>query len=641
MRGLISLLCHLVLMIMLLTQATFAQTNTIQKLKGNIATATNVHQKMIGLSAFCEQGYSLHPDTLIFYANHLKLLAKQSGDIGAEARSVLYLSSALTTKGLIDSSYKKAQNAMTMLQKNNINDAVLAGNIYNQMGRCFMRNNRYKDAISMAQQVIVAAEKGGDILLQMKGKTLMGWAYLEMDQGKKALEWHLNALRTATDSSYLKKYGILFANIALNYNGLGQVDSAFYYIERAVRYSREDENLFALSNSLAIQAQLFVLSGQPHKAEAPLQEVVVIRRQIGDPFYIVSDMSQLGLYYARNGQYNKGIEICKEGLAIARAFAIDSKLPFLYSSLGENYKAAGDHKQYAITLEKLLELKDSVYEKNSAQAIAEMQARYELQKKENIIMQHKLTIINRNYLLYSAGAVTLLGILIIIILFKQYKRKQKQRVQKLVGVEKEMASLAIKRAEENERKRIAADLHDNMGAYASAISANVDEMLQLNKPNPELLHNMRTNAGEIMVNLRDTIWVLNRNEITMTGVSDRLKSFIQKIGRSYPTISVEIEERITNDISLSPEKALNMMRILQEAFHNAIRHSQCTHITIEVVSEQRWYIRLVDDGIGVDASAGKGGDGINNMLQRAALYHWRLTVKRMIPEGTMVELSAI
>lgn len=118
-----------------------------------------------------------------------------------------------------------------------------------------------------------------------------------------------------------------------------------------------------MANSLAIQSQLYVRAGQAALAEAPLNEVVSIRKLIGDPFYIVSDMAQLGLYYAHYGNPEKGIAICNEGIVIARKYNIDTKLLFLYSTLSENYKALGNNTKYAEVLEQIIALKDSVYQK--------------------------------------------------------------------------------------------------------------------------------------------------------------------------------------------------------------------------------------------------------------------------------------
>ncbi len=157
------------------------------------------------------------------------------------------------------------------------------------------------------------------------------------------------------------------------YSNLNQYDSAEYYIKKAVTVCRKVKDLESLANALAVQASIFVEIKKVAQAEAPLTEALGIRRQIGDPFYIVSDMMELSNYYAHNKQTEKGIKICLEGIAIARKNNLDSKLLILYWALAENYKVAGLSGKYEETLEKIISVKDSVYTKNSSDALAEIQ----------------------------------------------------------------------------------------------------------------------------------------------------------------------------------------------------------------------------------------------------------------------------
>ncbi len=626
-----------VLIILAISQPAFNQTITIDSLKKEVRNAKSTDKKQLAIFALCNQGYNLNPDTLMHYAQIAKNTAIKLGNLHDKVEAMYYESSALTDKGLIDSSIEIANQCMNILSTK-LNDPVLQANVFNQKGRCYMRKNQYKEAIDMGYHVIEGGEKSGDALLQVKGKTLIGWAYLEMGQSKEALRWHLKALQTTSDTLLLEKYSILFANLAINYNGLGKTDSSIFYINKAIRYSRKYDNLFALSNSLAIQAQIFVRSGQGNLAERPLKEVVEIRKLIGDPFYIVSDMSQLALYYAHYGHPDKGIALCNEGIALAKQYKMDTKLFFLYSTLAENYKALGDTTLYATMLEKIISLKDSVYQSNSAEALAEMQTKYDLQKKENIIIQQKIDIVSKDYLLYGSLILVLFAVIIFSLLFKNYKRKQKMQMHLMLQEEKRMSFINITSAEENERKRIAADLHDNMGAYASAIIANVDEMIQHQQELSDItLQHLKTNAGELMSNLRDTIWALNKEKISLIGISDRFKSYVHKIGRAYPDIKVEIEEKISKDVSFSPVQALNIFRILQEALTNALKHSHCSYIRICIACDETMNISVVDNGSGIDEHNLVKGNGIRNMQARAKESGFTLTVKRVSP-GTEVLL---
>ncbi len=298
----------------------FGQTHQIDRLKKNIASANQKSEKIRLIFSLSELGHSIHPDTITNYANLAKKLAIDLSDKPSEIWAMYYLSVTYTAKGEIDSSLNLANKCLQQIDENKIDEKLLQANLYNQKGRCYMRKNQFKEAIEMGYLTIRMAEACKNELMQIKGKTLIGWAYLEMGQLKDALYWHLKAKNTTKNQQILEKYAVLFANLALNYKALGKPDSGFFYINKAIAYARHDENLLYLTNSLAIQGQLLVRSGQGAKAELPLKEAVEKRKLIGDPFYIVSDMSQLGIYYANSKQPEKGIKICKEGIEIAEKY---------------------------------------------------------------------------------------------------------------------------------------------------------------------------------------------------------------------------------------------------------------------------------------------------------------------------------
>lgn len=630
----------------LLTAASFllpahhaaAQTRLITELKTAVWQARTASGKQTALLNLCAQGYNLHPDTLMSYAMQAEALAQQTGNYRNEIEARFYRSYAFTNKGLIDSSLALAESCETVLREEG-NDPVLLASVLNQKGRCYMRKSRYKEAVQMAYGVIDNAEKGSDVLLQIKGKTLMGWAYLEMGQTAEALAWHLKALRTTSDERILQQYGILFANLSLNYSALKKLDSAFYYSKRAVAYSRKTENLFALSNSLAIQGQLYVNANEPAKAEAALKEVVEIRKLIGDPFYIVSDMAQLSLYYANNDQAEKGIAIARRGLGIVHQFNIKTKLFFLYSALAANYKAANDLPRYADVMETVVNLKDSIYQINSAEALAQIQAKYNLQKKENIIIQQKLDLVRKNYWLY--GALLLLLVLLVgaLLVFRANKRKQQLKLQLMQEGEKRRAEQAVHQAEEAERKRIAADLHDSLGAYAVSIAANIEQLKEgLPAQSKPVLQELRTNAKGIVSQLNDTIWVLKKDALSITAIADRLKTFIQRLQPSYPNVLIDVEEDMETDVELPPSQAFHLFQITKEAVINALKHSRCSQLAINIEVHKGWRLSIVDNGQGFmqKTTVAQGGNGLLNMKQRAKESGYSIQWISNSPRGTRV-----
>ena len=629
----------ILLLLLLYCGRSVAQTTIINNLKSQVSNSTAGAAKLSAIFELCELGYTLHPDTLMNYAEQAELMAVGLNDKAGEIKARYYQCGALTTKGLLDSSLHLADKCLESLSSG-IHDPILQGNIYNQKGRCFVRKNEYNEAIDMGLKTIAAGEKNNDVLLQVKGKTLIGWAYLEMNQLRTALSWHLRALNTTNDTVLLGKYAILFANLATNYNGLGQTDSAFYYIRRGIHYSRRYENLFALSNCLAIQSELYVTSGQAPLSEPILKEVVAIRKLIGDPFYIASDLSQLGFYYAHNGQPLKGIEACNEGIAIAKQYHLDTKLFFLYGSLADNYKALGNTEKYAEVLQDIIVLKDSVYRKNSAEALADIQTKYDIQKKETLIIQQKLDIRERNYLFYGSLIVLVFVSLLGLLFFREYRRRQKVKLLKMQEDEKIRSAIAVTKAEETERKRIAADLHDNLGAYAAAIASNVDHIGMLTG-SAAALQELKINSQSIVSQLNDTIWVLKKDNLSLTAISDRIKVFIQQIRPSYPEINIDVTEHIQTDILLPPARAFHVYQIIKEAVINAVKHSGTEHLRVYFESGEQWKITVSDDGKGISEAEKKisKGNGLMNMQNRSRDAGFIIDWQDNEPRGTNVIIT--
>ena len=638
MKAAISILLLLLFVCMLPVNA---QTKIIDSLKKNILTAKSGDEKIQAIFLLCDERASLNTDTLLAYASTAKEIALQQNNQLNIIKATYYLSAWQLKNSLYDSVILTCNNSILWLKKTTSDKGLLTSFSLLKAG-ALIRSNRFKEALSFMYDMLHDEEKNADTLTQIKIKTSIGWVNMEMDQNAEALSWFYKAMQTSANPEYLKQYGVLFSNIASTYNNLGNFDSAFYYVEKVIASGRHYEQLGTLANALNIRADIYINTKNNAAAEKDLIEALAIRKQIADPFYIVSDLAQLANFYATNNQQQKGIETAMEGLSIAEKYNLTSKLPILYRALAENYKRKADNANYAATLEKIIVLKDSVYQKNSANALAELQTRYELQKKENLIIQQKFDIKQKNYLFYALLLLLLFASLAGWLLFKGYRRKEKLKLTLQQEEEKIQAAISITRAEENERKRIAADLHDNIGAYASAIRADVENFSDnYTGQSLLLLQNLQQHSLEIINSLRDTIWVLNKENITITGISDRIKTYLNKLQPTYSHIQFHIAEDIRNDVRLSSQHALSIFRIVQEAVHNALKHSKASNINIEIQSAENIKLTIIDDGIGIDDRVNNlTGNGLLNMKARAKEAGMQLDILSLNNKGTNLILTS-
>ncbi|HPH37737.1 MAG TPA: histidine kinase, partial [Sediminibacterium sp.] len=181
---------------------------------------------------------------------------------------------------------------------------------------------------------------------------------------------------------------------------------------------------------------------------------------------------------------------------------------------------------------------------------------------------------------------------------------------------KKLQAIQLQEQLEFERQRISRDLHDNMGAYTSALMANVDKLKHI-QGNTKELDKIQDNAEHILNSLRETIWVLNNKEINIANFTDEFKNYCFNVLKHFDAISFEAIETIEENRLLNASDAINLNKILQEAFQNIIKHSKATKVLFTIHGSNKLIITLKDNGIGFNQEKKTNGNGLENMEWRA------------------------
>jgi signal transduction histidine kinase/ligand-binding sensor domain-containing protein len=214
-----------------------------------------------------------------------------------------------------------------------------------------------------------------------------------------------------------------------------------------------------------------------------------------------------------------------------------------------------------------------------------------------------------------------------------YRRKYRQKLNEL----------ATQRKIQQEKVRISRDLHDNLGAQLSHIVRSTEWLKShQDKPNETLLDTVTDTAKEAMSVLRESIWTLNREQITVGDFSDRLKKWTHQIIKSSPNTKLIFKETMGKNTVLNPEQSLQMFRILQEAVNNALKYAQATQLEIHLQSSdnQQFTAQVRDNGIGFNTTEMQGkGNGLENMRHRAGIIKGVLTILSEQGKGTEVTIK--
>ena len=343
-----------------------AQSSTVDSLIAIIRTSKLDEVKLKAIVDL--SGQAINPDTLLPYALKGMEIASKSRNKEWQRKAKFAITGYYVRKNLTDSALMVLEPLLEELKKENDKSPGRLSALFFR-AKILDRSNQYTKSLSQLVEVVELADELNDTLTMIQAMTGIGWVQMEMDQYQEALNWLYKAKSVSKNPLYYNNYGALYSNIASVYNSLHKYDSAKYYIDFAITDARKNNNLVFLATALSMQAKIFTDNNQHQLAEQPLNEVLSIRKQLNDPFYLVFDMSSLASYYARTGQTDKGIMLCLEGIELAKRSGLSSQLLMIYRSLAENYKAAGKNDEYSHTLESIISIKDSFNSLNSSKQI--------------------------------------------------------------------------------------------------------------------------------------------------------------------------------------------------------------------------------------------------------------------------------
>jgi signal transduction histidine kinase/ligand-binding sensor domain-containing protein len=237
-----------------------------------------------------------------------------------------------------------------------------------------------------------------------------------------------------------------------------------------------------------------------------------------------------------------------------------------------------------------------------------------------------ITVVTLVFILLSVGA----GIMI-------QKLRQRKAIQ----------ALELQHKIQLERERISRDLHDNVGTQLSLISKNIEGVIDplQNATDAERIRNLGNisqTSREVIFTLRETIWALNKEKISLEELSDKLKAFTQKLFEFNPASRLVFSEEIKEDVILSPTEAIHLFRICQEAITNSLKYAEASLMHITMRAENgKYHISIVDDGIGFKENTKEKElhYGLQNMQHRAGEIDCSFLIESKPGEGTTVTID--
>jgi signal transduction histidine kinase len=198
-------------------------------------------------------------------------------------------------------------------------------------------------------------------------------------------------------------------------------------------------------------------------------------------------------------------------------------------------------------------------------------------------------------------------------------------------------------AQEQERRRIARELHDDIGQRLALLAIELAQLRQTSS-NPSEFHGqvgkLQMQTSEIATDIQSLSHELHSSKLQYLGLAAALRGFCQEFSEQQ---KVEIDFK-THDLptSLSPDLSLCFFRVLQEALHNAAKHSGARQFEVRLwgtPDEIQLVIR--DSGVGFDINEVKArqGLGLISMQERLKLLKGMLSIESQLQHGTTIRAT--
>ena len=616
-----------------------AQNNTIDSLK----LISNEQQDLSlinTLNLISWEYRNSNIDSALFYARKSFEYSNKIKSSEGIASSYNSLANCFDAIGTLDSAQFYHQKSLTI--KLQFQNEVGAADSYNNLGIVydlkgdFSRSlENYFNALEIYEKSEVGFEKVPMVLVNI------GVVYKKQNEFSKTLDYYKKALEIYEANNFDFGAAVVKGNIGSVLLNLEDYENAIKYAEEAMKlYKKLDYHRYVpyMINNVAIAYDSLKLYTA---AQQNYGKAIELFKQDDNLYELAFAGIGLGRSYAQTNQRNLARKQLNRALEISdqkgfKEIAIKAyyQMSLLEASEG-NYKQAFKYQQkYGIG-------KDSLFNKNKTQTIFELETRYESEKKEKeiaqqkeLLLQNELEIKNKNIF-----AILLSSVLLVtgVILFGVYRRQQHKRIE-------HENQLTLKEAQtqnklQDQRLRISRDLHDNIGSQLTFIISSIDNLKFLTKKSNENLKSklteINTFAESTIWQLRDTIWAMNKNEISIENIQSRILSFIDKAKSATKGIQFHLKSDIKSDFQFSSMEGINIFRIVQEAINNSIKHANATEISVLMTdTSDEVKLTIMDNGDGFDQASIESGNGLENMHNRSYEVNGKISIESAPHKGT-------
>jgi signal transduction histidine kinase len=559
------------------------------------------------------------------------------------------------------------------------------------LGNIQINSGDYEKALINYKQALVSCNTDHTRKLMASLFNNMGVAYGYQGQSEQSMAHYEKALHYAAQFGTDIPLETLYSNISIPLERLGQSKKSLYYLQKGEPLAKKNHNYMTLANIYTNKGTAYFSLKKWEKSRRYFRAALVTATNHAFPDIRYSAYLNLGLVDLNTGHPEEAIAKFKKAGSVkgnispynqnkssiffARAYLklkdftlaekyLKKALPLseklntlketieIHNMLSELYAATGRYKAAFEALSREKTLNDSLNEKKALDAVAQMEIKYRSALKDKEIARKQLTIdrqqsgiINRNIWIIGITACLFLLFGIFFLQSRSYRRKQKLKNEQLINLERQQEikiMKAIMSGEEQERIRMAREIHDGIMVQFSVLKMNLSALVGNEKTlvAKEKLQPLLEQLDEATHNLRRTAHNLMPDMLLEEGLPEALYYFCTNLQKNA---AFEIAFHSIGDIPrFNVQFELSVYRIVQELLQNVIKHAEASEVIVQLSYENNLLSLTVEDngkGMTKNARSITNGLGLKSIHARVAGLNGRIETDSKTGVGTSVRLE--
>ncbi len=654
MHELINMKRHSILLflLLLLNQLNGQELMNKDSLLQLLPSAREDSNKVILYIQLGQQFEMQEPERAKYYYRSAGELSQKIGYRPGVIRYIMNYTFVLNQQGFFDSAL--ALNLQSVQLARELKDNFMLAKTLFNTGSSYRLKEDYPNAIPYYEEGKRLFEPYRNDAVNAQAYDILQNLYTGMKQYRRSLEYGRLAVQGSKAVGNLPQLGTAYNNMGLNYTNLNIYDSARYCFEQALSIAKKIGDLNMESTQYLNLGDLYIAQDDYISIKQLMEKALVIARRIELRESETIALKGLSFHYFRLGNFDLAQRYADSAFALASRYDFRDQRAKLYVHLSNLSFARHDLRAGEAYARLSTALGDSILNETIQKTTLDLEKKYESEKKESRISQleaekklQALTIRQKTTwnIILMAGAVILL--LVYLLLYRNYRQKQELQARKINELQQEkmlMATEAVLKGEEQERTRLAKDLHDGLGGMLSGIKYSFQTMkgnMVMTPDNQQAFERSMDMLDSSIKEMRRVAHNMMPEALVKFGLDTALRDFCKDINQSG-ALKVVYQSLSMESLAIPQTSAIAVYRIVQELLNNTMKHAGAT-VAIVQLSRTTTGINITveDDGKGFDPLILKQVKGIgwSNIQSRVEYLNGKLDVKSSPENGTSVNIE--